>query len=332
MAIWEFGKSGLLTREDTYDDNTESVFDKNLGSESVAQEVIISCTAKRRRVSSYLSEPLRFSAKANWQEMFGGGVMSIAGTGLGLLTDLAQYGKGWTVQQPWMNRKMYKSTNPLSFSVKLPFVATSDATASAEVFEPLQTLMSFCYPRLLSNKSGTGDKSALEGIFGDGESMQLAEKKGNLANRAQDDMSGIDSEDLGILPGFINAIKAYAIPGPGLRFGMQSDKDVQGDNVAVYIGNYLMFKACYLESVEVEFSEVMTPSGYPVSGSATVQVTCMEANYCLNDGTFYFDGFDDRQSDLTNLLDACNGAAKKVAKSFAQLKNATVGFWTGGGK
>lgn len=332
MALFEFGMSGLLTREDTYNDklNVGMLAD---GSTSMladisSQEVIITCSGKKRRVSSYLSEPLKFSAKANWQEMFGGGVMSIAGTGLGLLTDLAQYGKGWTVQQPWMNRKLYKSTTPLSFTLKLPFIATSVDTAKEEVWDPLEALLSFVYPRKLSKEDGT-DVSATEAL-GDSKLVQVSMKKQSAVNNEE---NHVNAEDVGVLPAFLGLFKAYAIPGPGLRFGMSAgDQSTHGDNVAISIGQFLSFSACYLESVEVELSEVMTPNGYPTSGTATVQATCMEANYCKNDGTFYFNGFSDNQSDLTIALDACYGAADKISQSFMELKDSLIGFWGGGKK
>lgn len=347
MALFEFGKSGFLVKEDYYNDRTgySNSIDKYgeadllsaVSANATPQEVIITCKNKAKRVCGFLSEPLQFSAKPEWGEMFGGGIASAGGGAVEILTNLAQYGKGWSVQQPWMNRKMYKKTAPLSFNIKLSFVAESNDESDPlgpryGVWEPLLALMSFAYPRLLYEKKADGTTTpmlALDAV------LPISDETKNKAllvkENMKDSTKGIPPKDAGIVPTAVNLFKAYAIPGPGLRYGMTQGGDENGgDNVSVIIGNYLCFSACYLEDVSINISETMTASGYPLSGDATMKVTVMNGNYVDGlTGEFFLDEIPNRADELTMFLDAVTGGVEKVAEALNNLTNKTASFWGG---
>lgn len=344
MGIYTFGKDGPLVQEDTFNDASAlgSLGSLSLGSLGLdelcqaPQEVIITCNNKRRRVTGYLSEPIQFSARPEWEEMFGGGIASAGGGIVQMLTNLAQYGMGWSVQQPWMNRKMYKKTEPLSFQLKVTFVAENDSetdslSARWGVWEPLLALMSFAYPRLLyENRNGSMEPMlALEplGLVSDKTAGQMAENRNNDRNSS----TGITDQDLGIIAAATNLFKAYAVPGPALRYGMDgTNEDNQGDNVSVIVGKWLTFSACYLEDVQIKVSDIMTPNGYPLSGEATMKVTLMNGNYVDGlSGEFNFGKMPDRSDEVTKFLNTASSSAKKTIKALLDLAKTTASFWTG---
>ena len=323
-----FGKSGLITYEDSYKDNdtynvydNEDEFEENgiINGNPVQQEVAIICPNKNRCVYSYLSEPLKFSASATWKEMFGGGMASTVGTTVGTVNDIAQYVKGWSFQQPWMNKKIYQSTTPLSFTITLPFVAKSDETAVNDVWMPLQTLMSFVYPRMI----GTGTDNAL---------TQVSDKLGlglSKTIKSQTNADGTANKNsAGLITSIATCFKIYAIPGPGIR---QTDVEgSQGDNVCVIIGNYLCFQMCYIEEVSVEMSNTMTNSGYPLWGKATLKITNSVGNIVSENGTFLFDGFSGVGDEVGSSIDAMSERIKDTAEKTLKFVKATWSFYSGG--
>ena len=332
LTIPSFGQAGFMTLEDRYEVNNKfSSYNERSNGQGFAicnppSGVKIQCKNKQFEVNGFLSEPLTFQAHAEWTEMFGGGIMSTAGTAVETISNIIQYGKGWSIQQPWMNRKMYKTTKPLTFNLKLDFISTGDkydnsCSGLEEVWKPCASLLSLVYPRLLSDKEHS-DEFAKISEDGSLPSM-LAEYKKKCAKSCENVGS------LGIVGAMANAMNIFQIPGPSLMYG-SNNGEAEGDVVSIMVGDYILFRACYVEDVKVELSPVMDSDGYPLWGKVTLTVTQMDSNYCRYNGDFLFSGFDDATSDLSRLIEEMKYHANKIAEATGELKDAVIGFWTGG--
>lgn len=330
------GRSGFITTEDEYSDGIKLSLTSSFNAAPSPQEVIIKCQNKNRRVCSYLSSPIKFSGKANWKEMFGGGLGSAVGTGISALNNIAQYFKGVTIQQPWMNKKLYQSTNPISFTLDLNFVAEEDA--KADVWDPLVALLSFVYPRLLQG-SGTfektdkvtgvttkttysGDMNAL-GYLGAATGNEYCQKQATIYQTPNDSKSSIATNDAGVVAAAANLCKLYSIPGPGLREGY-------GDKVEVIIGKYMAFSDCYVENVDIELGNVMNSDGYPLQGNAKVTVVNSTSNvvkWVGDDYQFFISGFEDSGKEVDEFMKVLGNRASKVAETFSNVTEKLGSFY-----
>lgn len=263
------------------------------------QEVVISCKTKNRRVNALLSEGVKINASSRWEEMFGGGIMSLAGSAMSTADNLIQMAGARTIQQPWMNRKFWRSTSPFSFTFGLNFVARSNA--KTEVFDPAITLVSFAFPRE-SNGTVESSKRWLK------EHLHIG-----------------DDSVLGMA---MNTFKMYIIPGPSLKYdGSNSDSDISGDAVTVCVGNMIAMGGVYLENVDVDFSSSMDSNGYPLSAKVQVKVTSMDVNSCKSDGSFLMNEFADKQSELSGLLNKIDSTVSQLGEDIGNIFKSWIGFF-----
>ena len=299
IAIPAVGAPGFISNEDQYTtgieslNNTFGLTGDDWNKSSVApQEVVIICKNKNGRVSGILNSGVKINGHAEWTEMFGGGIMSLGGSLIETGNNFLQFTGGSSIQQPWMNRKMWKTTKPFSFDIPMSFVATTNP--ADDVVRPCMALLSFIFPRDLGTNV-TNDK-----IVGGGDIFGTA----------------------------LNSLRLYNIPGPSLRYGTKSaSPDDQGDPVEIVIGRLFAFGACYLEDVSIEFSQSLDSYGYPLAANVTVKATVMDSATCTTDGNFLIQEFYSSSESLGACLDQINNTSKQLAKDMIAIAKSGIGWY-----
>lgn len=286
-----------------------------IGGGSIPQEIIIACKNKRRRVCGYLAEGVKLKAESNWKPITDNGVISQFQKGLSTVDSLTQLGiggetkqggssAGTTIQQPWAERKFWAGSKPFTLDFNFNFVAEKDA--QYDVFMPAQALLSFCYPREVANlKSAEALKSAGGQVISSDKNTKGGQ---NLAKAVSE------------------AAKTYAIPGPSLMYGSDREKEKgdNGDAVTISVGNMFAFGACYLKSVQIEFSPNIDWTGYPVWCKCTISAEAMDANYCNEDGSFLVGQFNNNQAALSNVMQALSDTIEQSAQDMANIAKKTM--------
>lgn len=315
-----YGKP-LTYTEDQYDITYQASglsFSNNMPSASTTynaptypQEVTFSCPNKNVRIMAPLGGKLKLSSSSEWDEMFGGGLGNVAGGVIGTVNNALQWAKGNTLQQPWMNRKIYKNTKPFTFTLPLTFVTPIGQSSKEWVAKPTMALMSLLYPR----KGGASLSNAVESKTG--------------YNSKGTDVAGNDHSK-SLIGSAINLCDTYFIPGPSLRSTMESASDGdRGDYVIIMAGNMFNFGLCYVNSVDIEYSDSFDPEGFPLAASVNVQATCQDAVYCDEDGNFNVRTLGNNAENLSKFLDATRDTAVHTTKNIQALFKDTVGFYQG---
>ena len=287
------------------------------------QEVVICCENKKLVVRCPLGGPLQLSATAEWEEMFGGGIGAIGGGILGTANNVLQWAGGKTMQQPWMNRKIYKNTKPFSFTLPLNFITPAGENPCEWVAKPTIALLSLLYPRMLTKKDANGN--TVKGK--DGKAVQQG--GGDLAN-GLDAKTGGDGSSVGAAA--LKTLNFYAIPGPGLRYDSdEASKDEKGDAVNIMAGNMFNFGACYVTNVSITYSESFNEFGYPLAAKVSLQATCADQVICEENGNFIVNIPPQHAAGLTNFLDACQITGDNMKKNIKTLFSAVTGFYKGEG-
>lgn len=317
IAIPSYGTPGFVYNEDIYDGTGGGKFNEagkwEKGDKSIPQEVVITCANKKGRVSGILNGGVKLNGQAQWEEMMGGGIMSLGGSLVETGNNLLQFVKGSSIQQPWMNRKMWKSTKPFSFDIPLSFVATTDPLN--DVVRPCLALLSFCYPRELKYKDDNGNMQSVD-------SYQALKSAGLV------DKNGGNSFGGSLTGTALQTLALYNIPGPGLRYGTQNaTPQDQGDPVTVVVGRMFAFGACYLESVNVEFSQSMDYDGLPIAASVNVKATVMDAACCSYDGNFLIQEFYGSSEKLGAFLDKFQETASNLVDNMTNIVEKGIGFY-----
>lgn len=313
-----YGKSGFVINEDVFDVSVDKTVDAIAGvgqtfglSDSFGLrdaspcEIIIYCEGKKKMIRSLISAPIKLSGKAEWKEFMSGGISALGGSLISAGNQALQFTLGEGIQQPWMNRKTWVSTKPFSFSIPMKFVAESDAYS--EVYEPCLGLMSLVYPR----ETGVTGAAALNEI-----------NQNTGVDLTQKTKSGGDN----MIAAAASAVSLYYIPGPSVKYGAGDDSQ-NGDNVSIMIGNVASFEACYIENVDIEFSNVMSSNGFPISANVTLQVSVMDSSVVKEDGEFTFSQFKSDLYNFSNALNSCTEGVKDVATALVEHVKALGGFY-----
>ena len=278
---------------------------------NLPQEIIICCKGKRRRVCGYLSEGVKLTGTSEWEDITStSGVSTLSELGT-TVNKLGQIGlaantkgnstAGSVLQQPWLGRKFWKRSKPFELSFSFNFVA--ETSALYDVFTPAETLLSFCYPRMVNNVEVVNAlKSTLSGLNGGGTNTQGGST---------------------VIGGLAQTMKTFAIPGPSLMYDGKNQKD-NGDAVSIVVGNMLAFGACYLKTVSLEFSPYIDYSGYPVWCKCSITAEAMDSNYCQPDGSFSINQWADSANDISGLLDGIRQTINDAAVNTMNIAKATV--------
>ena len=296
------------------------------------QEVVISCPLKQGRVRGSLSGNINLNINAEWQELFGGGIASMTNSILGTANSLVQYAIGATIQQPWMNRKVYKNTKPFSFDLPINFVAIDDA--KEDVVKPVLALVSFCYPRKYTEAVPQLDENGnvMKDENGNDKTVNVqvsalsgAKKAGKNVNFIQrlspDDMVG----------SFLDMFKIWEIPGPSIISG-QADKENgghKGDAVDIIVGKLFNLGNCYLENVSIKFASSYDRQGYPLYANVTVKCTCADSVVCDEKGNFLVNKIEDQSEALANFLNQTGETVMNVVENVSQIAKFVTGYHKG---
>ena len=319
--------------EDTYTmldaDNSSTESNSTFGNSKAQypQEVVITCEQKNGRVRAPLSGPLDLNVHANWEPAFGnGGIASMTGL-LGTINGLSMWSIGATIQQPWMNRKTYKSTTPFSFSLPLTFV-TIDSAAD-DVVRPCLALASFLYPRKYINKKaeGTSEQASEETTMwtqGRASNNPVAEA---LTHDKIKDGKVTEKDTSGIVGSVLNAIELWEIPGPPLVTKKEGDEH-PGDIVDIIIGNMFTLSNCYLEDVQIEFGNSYDRNGYPLYAKATLKVTCADSVVCDRFGNMLVNEIYDATEKIQAVINAVETTTGNLMDNMKSLLGAVKGFWS----
>lgn len=307
IAIPVYGVPGFMYNEDEYNLSNFSVLSQAKQESSAPQEVVITCKHKNGRVCGVLNSGVTLDGKAEWREMMGGGIMSLGGSVVETANNLLQFVKASSVQQPWMNRKMWQTTKPFSFSFELAFVAQEDALN--DVVRPAMALVSFIYPRELKTKGGE-DSSAYTGL-------------NRITNGAFEKAFTRDS----LVGTALSSFQFYNIPGPGIRYDGNDTGDEVGDPVTIVIGKMFAFGACYLEGVKVDFSRSVNHSGYPIAAKVNITATVMDACTCQTDGNFLIQEFYGSSENLNAFIDKFSQTAGQTVTDLKAVVDKSIGFY-----
>jgi len=312
--LWNTKKT-LFSTEDTFDDFgvdkeivnrvTDVVSAIGGHTDTSPSEIIITCKNKNRRVHGYLSNGVKISGKANWRSFVDSGVFKTVKSVMDDISDVVQAWGGASMQQPWMNRKLWVSTDPFSFDFSFNFISDGN-TGKTDVYLPAETLLSFIYPRSLGTATQIKNFITNNIPFLDPNATNTRGEKNVLG-------SAIDT--------FTNA---FRIPGPGLKYNGEGSDSGDGDAVTIVIGNLFAFGGVYLENVDLEFSPVMDNSGYPIWCKCNVKATAMDVNYCDYNGNFVISQYKDSQAELSGFLDAMKTTATDAVADTVNIAKATI--------
>ena len=307
-----------------------SLSGSNKNDVSIPQEIIISCKNKRRRVRGFLSEGVKLSGSSKWNNFLSNSALTPLNKGLGTLDTLSQIGagdlaggrddnpkgstRGTSTQMPWMNRKVWNGTDP--FSLQFSFNLVAEENSQTEVFEPAIALLSFLFPRTVSN-------------------VKIVETAQEFVGKHVSDTTNTDGKAT-IAQALLDLSKemTFAIPGPSLAYMTSEDGENlledNGDAVTIVIGNMFAFGGCYLKDVSIEFSSNVDFSGYPTWCKCSISFETMDTNYCMENGDFLLNTFPQSGKGLSELIDACNTTIKQAAIDTANIAKKTmnaIGFF-----
>ena len=240
-------------------------------------------------VSAPLGAPLRVSASPQWEEM--GGAAGL-GKVLSAVESVSNAMAGVSLTQPSMYRRYYKGTDPLSFEAVLNFYATSEDTAKSEVFDKLVTLIGFCYPRQSPEPISDNLYAYIPpgpNLWGqeivDAETGERTFKGGALQEasyKAPEEGANLVQSAVGLAVSGANALTGLA-RGLVSQFTAKAGlSDGEVDYITFQFGKLLHLSVCYLDSVSVEFSQTLTPDGWPHAGKATCKVRTYEGSYWVD--------------------------------------------------
>ena len=308
------------------------------------QEVIISCPNKMGRVRASVGGPIQLNVSSQWEPMFGGGIGSMTNSFLGVVNQLTEWGLGCTIQQPWMNRKNYKNTQPFSFTLPLNFVAMEDA--KEDVVKPCLALVSFLYPRkYTSDPTNTNTYKKFKDASGNGMPSYVPMSAIGSSNAATEAGTTMLDEAkrvpfLGkmvknmkkdsVIGSALDMFELWEIPGPGLLTGEQANKAHKGDIVDIIVGKMFNLGNCYLENVDVTFGNSFDKNGYPLSAKVNVKCTCADSVVCSSTGNLLVNQVYDQTGGLQNFVDACQTTIEHTIENLSVLATGLKGFYSKG--
>lgn len=123
----------FITLHDTYNADSQNL------------NIFIECERRGIFVESLIPQDISFKTSAKWESFFG----NLDNNGIISTVDSAvQLFSGYSIQNPILKRKIWKGSEPMSFSLPLIFFSMTDA--KNEVFQPAQDLLNLCLPRQLA--------------------------------------------------------------------------------------------------------------------------------------------------------------------------------------
>jgi len=304
-------------------------------------EVIIKCPHKRKKVSALMSGSVKINGHANWEAAFGGTILAQPMTLVNDVSNLLQWTTGTSVNQPWLNRKIWKSSEPFVVDIPLTFVSVL-GDPKGEVYDPCMALLSFLYPRQRSrleyeevyNENGEKLTTTAANMDANRLSMGTAVasgigKAGSFIKEAMNDVSSQVTQYIGsgteaiqtsvtnsnnLVGAALNSFKLYAVPGPSLSYYYGTEDVNAGDPVMISIGPVFNLGTVYLEDVQIEFSKTLNPLGYPLAAKVNLKARPLNACFCKPGGDLViFDEFSDVTKDVANVIDKAQKTGEAIS-------------------
>ena len=299
--------------------------DRGFGDNSAQypQEVIITCANKKGRVRASLSGNLTLNIQSEWTEMFSGGIAAMSSSILGIGNQLAQWGLGATIQQPWMNRKNYKNTKPFSFNLPLNFVAID--SAKFDVVMPVLALVSFCYPRKYTPVTKEENNTSKETPVNQ-PGVNIVEAMGGDSIIGKWAKSQGDNSLIGSV---LDLFEVWEIPGPSLLTASEREGVHKGDSVDIIVGKMFNLGNCYLEGVNITFGSAFDNNGYPLSAKVDVKCTCADTVVCTSDGNLLVNEYYDMSAQVDKVVTAAQNTAENLVNKLVDFGKSVLGFYTG---
>lgn len=256
---------------------TKDVFTKSAGN-----TVTITCNNRGDPVQGILAAPLKLNVSAEYKDFLSvGNVNQLIEAGDAVVNALS----GTTIKQPWFSRKYWSNTAPLQITATLAFIAQNDA--KAEVFDPVQRLIGYCYPRELN----AGDKSLAKSFMPPGPNLFSGKADGSNE----------------VVGGIIGAEKRAP------------------DYVTFDLGAMVSLEMCYLRNVQPTFSSALDSDGFPHSATVSILVEAFDASYWPADGNFTLTQKAGLAFNVDNVIDTVKQKANDMKASASSFISRLTG-------
>ena len=292
------------------------------------QLVTLFCANKHKMVTGILKNSFGLSAKANWTPFLGGNKITkfIKDTSETVNNTLGWI-EGKSMQQPWFNRKVYSSTNPLKFDLDLVFYAEDDPVN--DVWNPIHALLTFVYPKVVID-TASGKEVGAGGYLKNQFDKYVSNDKAKERLEEVVGFFGAVTSDT-VVGDSVNAFKLFNPPGPTVAFdkkAAENKKENQGDPVTVQIGSLWNLEGCYIEDLSIKFFNSWSVEGYPLAAEAKLSVSLMDSCYVDgNNELLGFTEFADNPWGISKVIDKARGKAWQLAGDIVDLGYKTIGFY-----
>jgi len=204
----------------------------------VPPEYLIRIRSKLMGIIIYalLQEKISMRVGGQWEPFSGQGALWVT-------SPVFQAIFGATTAMPWMTRRAWRGTTPMTISLNLRFEAVSDA--QREVIDPCMALQMLSLPYTKKWIAGQATYDVMRNYI----NTLLPEKKELLPKE----------------------IDTLVPPGPSAIPTV-----LEGDNIRIDIGNFLTFDRVIVSDVSTDFDVKFTREGMPISSSVTVQFETYE--------------------------------------------------------
>lgn len=292
------------------------------------QLVTLFCRNKHKMVTGILKNSFGLSAKANWTPFLGGNKITkfIKDTSDTINSTLG-WVEGKSMQQPWFNRKIYSSTNPLKFDLDLVFYAEDDPVN--DVWNPIQALLTFVYPKVVTD-TASGQEVGVGGYFKDQFNNHIKSGKAKETLNNVFNFTGNVTSDT-VLGDSVNAFKLFTPPGPTVAFdrkAAENKKENQGDPVVVQIGSLWNLEGCYIEDLSIKLFNSWSVEGYPLAAEAKLSISLMDSCYVdANNELLGFTEFADNPWGISKVIDGAREKAWELTADAIEIAYGTIGFY-----
>lgn len=264
------------------------------------------CENKGVIVSAPLVQDITTSINNQWSDFFQGGLF---GSALGILDQISTATVAWSgasLYQPYMSRKMWKGSSPLSFQLDFNFVATTDA--KTDVVDKINAIAVMATPH-------KGTKSDIKKLLED----TLAQNK---SDKEEDPLSVSKVKDVTtdvtqfVVDMYDLVAQKWVSPGPAV-IPSDDSKSRQDAPITVLLPMYGTLKNCYIENVSITTSKSLDINGYPLGAKVSVKISRMDSLVCQNkNDKFTMDWEYDYEDNAVRKISTLLNKVSKIGRDF----------------
>lgn len=230
------------------------------------------CENKGVIVSAPLTQDLSTSISNQWSDYFQGGVFGAAFNILDQVSDFSLAWKGVSLHQPYMSRKMWKGTSPLSFQLDFNFVAIKDA--KTDVVDKVNAIAVMATPHKgeYKNESRVELEKYIDSIT-DETDLSVGEEKMSKVTKTIMEMTDLVAQK-------------WVTPGPSvLASDIKSHEDAP---ITVMLPMYGTLENCYIENLAITTSKSLDINGNPLGAKVSVKISRMDSIISMKDSSGKF--------------------------------------------